>query len=511
MYLFEICLRTDAIDLSERLYNVGSGFRAESRKTASASIRSDCVTFRLRSVGMVIVVVFKESGDLSMQRVKSDDGFDAGIAVKVAKAKQRAAWKLAVLIGTFFCKFILVGAVITSAILSFLFNLNGPILFAGSIVGFTILALVGVPFKKLWKSELFQAYQFEKLWEYARATLSESSSGEVEDILEGKSPKSCDKLVLGQEILYWIRKGDLRKCLLLSEHLAQQSDDSPNPYGSDARSALYMELGKYHDGQALALSWLAQLEADGRSRSGAYINSLLALIDGYEALRRRTDAEKMLNRLREVVEGAAPEDMTEALLRRQTGPEIEWSFYWLCLGRLHVLKGDFENAEIDLNKARTLMSHDRNNKVLTLLYPEILLTIAELYVSRNRFVEAEQLIKETIEYYHSRTSYEGLDYMYGKALLQYVLIKQGKACSENDIEAALSWFQEQLEPLHPKTAACLVYLGEFQRVQGEVDQARVSWERSLKMRQELFGKTDALVGEVEELLSSLVLSEPAVA
>ena len=464
---------------------------------------------------MVIAVVFKESGDLSMQRVRSEDRFDAGIAVSVAKAKQRAAWKLSVLIGTFFCKFILVGAVITSAILSFLFNLNGPILFAGSIVGFTILALVGVPFKKLWRSELFQAYQFEKLWEHARAILSESSSGEVEDILNGKSPKNCDELVLGQAIIYWIRKGDLRKSLLLSEYLSEyraaQSTGSPEPYRCDTRSALYMELGKYHDGQALALSWLAQLEADGRSRSGAYINSLLALIDGYEALRRRTDAEKMLNRLREVVEGAAPEDVTEALLRRQTGPEIEWSFYWLCLGRLHLLKGDFDQAEIDLNRARTLMSRDRNNKLLTLLYPEILLTIAELCVSRNRLLEAEQWIEETMEYYHSRTCYEGLDYMYGKALLQYVLIKQGKACSANDIEAALNWFQEQLEPLHPKTASCLVYLGEFQRVQGEVDQARVSWERSLKMRQELFGKTDELVGEVEELLSSLVLPESAAA
>lgn len=459
---------------------------------------------------MVIAVVSKESGDLSMQRVKSEDRFDAGIAVRLLKAKRRAAWRLAVLVGTFFCKFILIGAVLTSAVLSFLFKLNGPIVFAGALFGFTILALAKVPFKRLWKSELFQAYQFEKLWDHARAVLSEGANNEIEDILQGKTPENCDRMVLSQEVLYWIRKGDLRKWRLLAEYQAR-TFEPPSFHQTDTRCALYMAIGKYHEGQTLALNWLAHLDANDRLKSADYIGTVLALLEGYHALRKVTELERMVNRFREVVEGGKPQDAAESLIRNQCGSEIEWSFFWLYQGRLHLLNGELDLADVDLNKAKTLMSREQNSKVITLLYPEILLTIARLCVARSCLVDAQELIEEAIDYYHTATSYEGLDYVCGKAFLAYVRMKRGESCSVQDIEFALDWLQEQVEPLHPETATCLVYLGEFQRAKGEIDQARVSWERALKMRLELFGKTDALVGEVEELLSSLVLPESAAA
>ncbi|MBY0549666.1 MAG: tetratricopeptide repeat protein [Candidatus Obscuribacterales bacterium] len=427
-----------------------------------------------------------------------------GIALRVLKAKRRAAWRLSILIATFYLKFILIGAVITSAILSLLFNLNGPMLFAGSLVAFTFLAFLNIPFKRVWKAELFSAYQFEKLWSHARAVLSEGSSNQIEDILQGKSPEDCDRGVLAQEIYYWIRKGDLRKWSLLAEYQAMKSLESPDLYYVDTRTALYMETGKYHEGQALALNWLAQLDAEGRSKGGAYISSLLALIDGYHSLRKKTELAKMLDRLREVVEGDGPGDAAESLIRSQCGSEIEWSFYWLYSGRLHLLHGELDQADIELTKAKTLMSCEHNNRVIILLYPEILLTIAELCVGRNSLVEAEHLIEEAIEYYHSATCFEGLDYVCGKAFLAYVRMKRGKSCSVQDIESALNWLKEQVEPLHPETATCLVYLGEWQRQQGEFDQARASWESALKIRQELFS-TDSSVKEVEKLLLSLLV------
>ncbi|MBX9696080.1 MAG: hypothetical protein K2Z81_27075 [Cyanobacteria bacterium] len=428
--------------------------------------------------------------------------------LQFAKAKVDAAVGTAKLLAIIFGTIGIIVAIVFTLILSLIFGLNPPIAFLGSFVGCVIICLFVLPVKVLWRSKLAQICQGEGLWEEADQLVLADAGSSLDDILQGRVPREDNPnlpLALSQAQLIFIRKGETRKSLIISEYLSRNAPTDDGSYHSNTLSAIYVEVGRYQPGLAMLNDNLHSLETSGRKNSPAYTSALLSKAHAYVSLHRVDEAQKVLQELLESIEALNKEeiqDLGDRLVKSEVNRyEIDMAFYYNYLGKLKVVRNESDGEQV-LRKSLEIMSNEHHQKLISLLYAEILLSLADLKVEQGDYKQGEELAGATLAYYENKTRYKGPDYHRARATRAYARLKQGYTDISGDMNACLDKLESDYEPVHPHIATVLTWIAESLISTNDYGPARSALERALSIRKELFSATDPEITEIEELLAT---------
>ncbi len=462
----------------------------------------------LRLPPTVVLTFVGECNNYSPFRV---DFMDKGF--KQARAQKTATINTIRLLAAILGKSIFVISLLLTVVLSHVFQLNALVVFAGAMLGSVLMTSGAI--RSTWRLEFFMACQQEGLWDEAERMIRQDAGLLIDEIIAGKPPGSADPKLdaaISQAVLLFIRKGDLKKTLALSQYLLRASSaNDESVYRNGTVSAMHIEMGNYEKGMDMALGSLDHLTSTDRKHSPAYVSGLFQVIHGHIALHKKTEAHKYLQRLKESIEAGKRNDIsnsTDKLVRDHSKLyETDMAFYWLFLGRLTALDSDYADAEVALNTALDIMKDEKLQKRLMLMYPEILLALGEVSLHQGHYAEASDLFQQTAQYYDKRTIYRGIDYATAKAAFAYSTLKLGKGNDNSTLAASLATIESHVLSIHPRIATTLVWLAESHLKTRNFSAARISMERALRIRTTLFGDDDKDVRELNGQLAALSLLE----
>lgn len=430
-------------------------------------------------------------------------------AVSLIWMKTRAVLRTAIVAVLTLGKAYLILAIVVTALASILFHLNALVAFIGALIGCAILCVSFTQLRSLCKSEFAVICQEEHLWELADRQVFEEAGVCLQDILEDRQPKDVrpdSDMWLSQAQLIFIRKGQLQKALKIAEYLSKDtnSNDNSAEYSTNALACLYVEIGRYEDGIGIFHTNLSRLESDNRSGSPAYVTTLVGLIQASIDKQQTSDAERFLKRLKQTIESTNKEersdDLDQAVKRTSGKDEVDMAFYWLLSGRLKTQTGD-SDAESALIAAKAIMANEQYQKTYTLLYPEILLALASLALKQKNFEKAEELAKQSLEFYEKRTRYTGAKYLIAKATLVYSRLNQGtKENATRELETILQGLRSELAETHPDIATCLAQLAASHLSDGNRKAGRAALEEALLISTKLFPQDACEIHELRNLL-----------
>ncbi len=428
--------------------------------------------------------------------------------LKFAKAKVQATVQTVKMLFLIWGTVGLITATIFSLILSTLAGLNPPVAFLGSFVGCAIICVFFLPLKAIWRSKVAQICQSEGLWEEADQLVFEDAGSALEDILQGRLPREDTPnlfLPLGQSQLIFIRKGETRKALLVAEYLSRQGSDDDKSYQCNTLAALYIEIGRFEPGLTMLNEILRQLESEGRMNSPAYSSALLSKTQAYIDMHRGEECKSVLEKLRKTIESLKNDeipDFGDRLVQSEAVQyDIDLAFHYFYSGRLKDLLKE-EDPEPTVRMALEIMKNESYQKVVTLLYAEILLWMAGLKVRQGDFKKAEGLAKETLAHYENKTRYKGPDYHRARATLAYARLKQGYSDVNGELNGCLKKLDTDYEPIHPSTATILTWIADSYVQKNDFQAAKDALERALSIRKTLFAADDTDIAQIQELLDS---------
>jgi tetratricopeptide (TPR) repeat protein len=334
---------------------------------------------------------------------------DESREIRLARARLTATKKTIRLLVFVRGSFVLISAILMTAVLGSLHQLNLPLVFAGSLVGVAIFTVLITPVKSIWLSNFGLACQTEQLWDDAENVAMDEAEVQINQILEGGYPQTPFpglRLKVAQMQVMLIRKGDLKGAARLAEYLYRESREESKEYKANGLACIYLELGKYERGFELLETALTQIESNERSNSPGHVIALLGLAKGNIELERIAEAEKYLERLKTVTQACHAQKGTnttdEYVKMAAANPSIEMAFYWYHLSRLRELQGSDE-AESALSGAIEIMKDPALRKMLVLFYPELMLASATLALGKNDFVKAETKAREAMEIFENDT------------------------------------------------------------------------------------------------------------
>jgi|GEM_PF-6814288 tetratricopeptide (TPR) repeat protein len=431
-------------------------------------------------------------------------------AFKLARAKSNATSRTIKLILFVQGGFALVMATVMTVILTFLFHLNAPLAFLGSLVGTFAISLSRTSVKTIWQSNFASCCQEEGLWEKAEELATLGISKEIEQILSGKQPQTSGHelpMKVSQLQVMAIRRGDLKTAVKYSEYLYRNSvDDRHNrAYQANSLACNYMELGNFSRGFELFGSNLDELDASGRSDTPAYISTLLGMVQACIDLERTEEAEKYLARLQKSIEASrdsSSSNKTDSWIKQtvSTGG-VDDAFALYFAARIKMLKNSPE-AELQLLQAFEIVKDPDIQKRLTLLLPEMLTVHAQLMVSKNNYDKAEKLAQQALDYYESKTQNKGADYVKARRTLAHARLLKGENTTA-ELEECLRLMQDLVFEPHPSIALSLFQVGQAYAKENDPDKAREFLRRSLDMRTRLLPEGSPSIRETEALLAKL--------
>lgn len=427
---------------------------------------------------------------------------DKGESLKIMNAKVTATFRTIKLISLIHGTLGLVGAGILTLIFCFLFHLDPIMAFAGSFVGCVIVCMVVLPIKPIWLSKFTTVCQERKLYDLADKLVFEGIEGSVQEILAGRRPKeeSADlRLKLSQLQLLYIRKGEIRTAMKIAEYLVSTSD---SPYHDNTIATIYIEVGRFDDGIRILRQSQISLSMDGRANSPAAVTTYLGLISAELTLRKLDDAAASLKKLKEVLDGDQEcKQSTDRIVRSEVAKEeIDKAFYLYLLGKLQTLTGD-ERAAQNLEEALQIMAKESNKRIVQLLYPEIVLSLAKLSLCRGNFEKARSFGEQSVQLFETDTRYRGIDYHKARAIVAYAKFRQGAGSACDQLKDALKGMSAQLESNHPELATHMFWLAESQIKDNDIQSAIVNLQRAYEIRNALFGSEDQLTIEAKNMLA----------
>lgn len=436
--------------------------------------------------------------------------------VKQSKARLGATFRTARLVAVVFGSIVFVLAVILTLISVLVFKANTLMAFAGSFTVLCVTLFAFVPTKVLWKMNYAMCLQEQGLWEQSDELVFADIAQPLALILSGRTPEGDLQGLepkLSQVLITYIRTGDVRSAIKIAEFLHRHGEG--NPYHFNTLSALYCESGRYDEGISIARNSLALLQTEGRTTSPAAISACIGLSAAYVGLRDVREANRYLAQLKEYVDASNLEssgknsDRTDQLVRMEVGKhELDMAFYNYYLGRAKYIEGQ-EDAESYVNRALEVMKEESNQRLLSLFYPELNITLADIFVARggeDNLHKALAACEVARQYYGERTRYHGPDYQRCVSMDCWLRMRLGTAYDAGVIEKALEELRGQVEEQSPYVSNCQVQLADCLMQKGEHGKAREHLEGALATRKALYKEGDALTLEVEEKLSACPLA-----
>ncbi len=435
-------------------------------------------------------------------------------AFKLARAKSNATARTIKLVLFVQGGFALMTATFMTFVLAFMFHLNAPLAFAGSLLGIFLVTMTRTSIKHIWLSHLATCLQEEGLWDKANELATEGIAGVIEEILAGKQPQHVSlelPMKVSQLQVMAIRKGDLKKAVKYSEFLYKNSrkEGSGHSYQANSLGCGLLELGNYERGFELLTANLDEMEAQGRGDAPAYVSALLGMSQGCIDLERIDDAKKYLKRLQEAFElchskGAA--DKTDAWLKQESvNKRIEQAFLTYHQARLKDLQNDKE-AELQMRSAIDMAKDPEVSRKVTLLYPEILLSYSQIALKKNDLGKAEKLAKEALQYYETKTQYKGGDYVRARRIVAQARSRKGEN-QVKELEELLDLTKSLVYEPHPSVAAAHFQLAEALEKQADAQKAADHIRLCLDARKRLFPEGSPGVREAENFLAGLPVQE----
>lgn len=441
------------------------------------------------------------------------------MGIKQSKARLSATFRTARLVAVVFGSIVFVLAVILTLISVLIFKANALMAFAGSFTVLCVTLFAFVPTKILWKMNYAMCLQEQGLWAESDELVFADIAQPLALILSGRTPDGDLQELepkLSQVLITYIRTGEVRSAIKIAEFLHRNAEG--NPYHFNTLSALYCESGRYDEGISIARNSLALLQTEGRTASPAAISACIGLAAAYVGLRDVREAHRYLTQLKDYIDasnlessGGKNADRTDQLVRMEVGKhELDLAFYNYYLGRLKYIEGSPE-SEAHVNIALEVMKDDSNQRLLSLFYPELNITLADIYVARagednlqrmDNLQKALAYCEIAMQFYKERTRYMGPDYQRCVSMQSWLHMKLGTAYDAGSIEKALETLRGQVEEKSPYVSNCQVLLAECLMHKGEHSKARGHLEGALATRKALYKEGDALIAEVEGMLAN---------
>ncbi|MBF0546357.1 MAG: hypothetical protein HQM08_18070 [Candidatus Riflebacteria bacterium] len=317
-----------------------------------------------------------------------------------------------------------------------------------------------------------------------------------------------------------LRKGENRRLMRLHEFLYKSPSSNPQKAAMEENcmAAVCVEFGEYSRGIELARKGFQRLESSTENirLNPVFLHFLLtqALLEAHLT----DEAGKLMDKLNNLFEDSFKKDLktiTNELLKSYKGEsrsgvsfdersDIDIALFWHITGRLKTLSGSLSAAEDALQMAEAIMLQEKNRETLTLEYPEIKISQAFIALLQEDFKKSEACLKESLEYYHTKTRYRGRYYFSARGALSYSLLKQGSSESQTkEIEAALQGIEANVAENHLGIASCCIWLGESLIKDGNIIAARSTFERALRIRKAALPENDKDILAAQELISRL--------
>ncbi len=422
------------------------------------------------------------------------------------KAKLKATFRSARLLVLLYGSVGLVGCVVVTMLLCGWLHLNPYATFAGSVVSFVILAVTVLPMKSVWKSKLIMAYQEEHLFDLANELGFKDIGKQVAEILDDKHPivvSDLDHFILRitDLRLLFIRQGQMRKARRLSQYLCRQQPD--HSYHVSCLASINNALGYFDEAIELALKNIDNLSSDVRTASPSAATSYLCLISTNLDLHRTAEAEKWLDKLKQLVETKdhSTESNIDRIVRIECNTtEVDAAFYSLYLGRFQMLAKQ-TGARENIMKAEKFMSIEENQKRLQLLYPFIMLSLGQLSMREGDYKAALAKFAEATKLYEA-TPFRGPDYHESCAFAAYCKWKNSGSNVVDQIASSIRFLEDEVQPNHPRLAMLLVLLGEAQMRLNAV-KAKEAYEKAHAIYSTQYPAGDSDTRDLEERLASL--------
>jgi tetratricopeptide (TPR) repeat protein len=431
-------------------------------------------------------------------------------AATISSIKFTAAYKTARLLVWVLGTSILISTGIVTALMCGMFHLDPLMAFLGSFVGSLILFIRPSAIKLIYRSKLTQALAQEGYWDQADQMVFQDANPVYEEILNGKRPDpdrvKAFALPLSQAHLLLIRKGEVRSALKIAEQLSRSNADSDHvTYTDNAVGLLYIALGRYSEGLSILHTNMNRLEATSRSDSPAFTSIMLGFLQTYVEQHNFAEAKKYLAKLKGSVD-EAPKDETksDSIVRQECNTdELDRAWHWFFLGQIQLRQRE-EGAEEALEKAKEISSKPNHLKLLSLLYPEILLNLSMLALMQNDYRKAETTAKTGIDYYEKETRYRGCDYYKTIVVCEYARLRQGiKGDTIHRMEQSLEFFKKELEPNHPAFIDCYRYLGEAYIDEDNPERAREHLEAAERIAGTVYPEGDEDTTAIRSLIAGL--------
>ncbi len=249
----------------------------------------------------------------------------------------------------------------------------------------------------------------------------------------------------------------------------------------------------------LALSERSEIRFRSGDLEGA-LEDLTTAVEGLTRLRGGEDPDvlRMSADLARVLIDSEPSEVSipfcEELVEtsRSVFGEEAWETL-IARSRLgHAIQkgGEIERAE-GVYKDLLAATND-NDEIPRWVNPSIRLLLAALFYNTDRYVEAEPLFRQTLEYYVTEF---GGDHQYaltsGRALGN-ILIQLGRYEEAAEIlDQVLSWQRSSLGESNPGTIEAFLSLGDARMRMGEVEEARRLLSRAIEGHRQLHGENHA--------------------
>ncbi len=423
------------------------------------------------------------------------------------KAKLKATFRSARLLVLLYGSVGLVGCVVATMLLCGWLHLNPYATFAGSVVSFVILGVAVLPMKTVWKSKLIMAYQEEHLFDLANELGFKDIGKQVAEILDDKHPVVVSDLdhfmlIITDLRLLFIRQGQMRKARKLSQYLCRQQPD--NSYHVSCLASINAGIGYFEEALELALKNIDKLNADVRTASPSVTTSYLCLISTNLYLHRTAEAEKWLDKLKELVEAkdhSTAESNIDRIVRIECkSTEFDAAFYALSLGKFQMLAKQ-KGARENMMKAEKIMSIEENQKRLQLFYPSIMMNLGQLSMQEGNYKVALAKFEEAINLYEA-TPFRGPDYHESCAFAAYCKWKNSGSNVVEQIASAIRFLEDEVQPNHPRLAKLLVLLGEAQMRLNPV-KAKEAYEKAHAIYAKQYPAGDPDTCDLEQRLISM--------
>lgn len=448
-----------------------------------------------------------------MSKGKSGSSGKDPMGIKQSKARLSATFRTARLVAVVFGSIVFVLAVILTLISALIFKANTLMAFAGSFTVLCVTLFAFVPTKTLWKMNYAMCLQEQGLWDQSDELVFADIAQPLALILSGRTPEGDLQDLepkLSQVLITYIRTGEVRSAIKIAEFLHRSAEG--NPYHFNTLSALYCESGRYDEGISIARNSLALLQTEGRTSSPAAISACIGLAAAYVGLRDVREANRYLTQLKDYVDasnlessGGKNADRTDLLVRMEVGKhELDMAFYSYYLGRVKYIEGSPE-SEAHVNKALEVMKDESNQRLLSLFYPELKITLADIYIARggqDNLQKALAYCEIAMQYYKERTRYMGPDYQRCVSMQAWLHMRLGTAYDIAAIDKALEVLRGQVEEKSPYVSDCQVILAQCLMQKGEHSKAREHLEGALATRKALYKDGDALIAEADGMLAN---------